>query len=182
LGGIVSDSDPRFTLADPAAYRALNFAKLRRDIGDAMAHGAIEIGMVGDFDEDAAIAAVARSLGALPMRQAEFRVDPAALQRHFTDRRGSMVVFHKGPADQAIVRMEWPTTDDRDVRLELTLDLLQDIVTIAVQDSLRETMGKTYSPGATSAQSDLWPGWGTFSIQAAVAKTDIAATRAAMRR
>lgn len=182
LGGIVSDLDPRFSLADPAAYRAVNFAQLHRDIGDRLAHGAIEIGMVGDLDEAAAIAAVARTLGALPARESEFRVDPAAQQRHFTAYRGPLVVWHKGSADQAIVRLEWPTTDDHDERLELTLELLQDVMTIAVQDSLREAMGKTYSPSATSSLSDFWPGWGTFSVQAAVAPVDIAATRTAIRQ
>jgi zinc protease len=182
LGEVLSDGDPRFTLADPAAYRRVNFSQLRRDIGGLLAHGAIEIGMVGDLDEEAAIVAVARTLGALPARQADFGVDPAALQRHFTDRRGPMVVWHKGSADQAIVRFEWPTTDDRDERRTLTLDLLQDVVTIAVEDTLREAMGKTYSPGAMSAQSDLWPGWGTFAVQAAVAPADITTTRAAIRQ
>jgi zinc protease len=182
LGAIVSDGDPRFSLAEAPAYRALDFAGLRRAIGDRLAHGAIEIGMVGDLDEDAAIAAVARTFGALPAREADFTRDPAALQRHFTDRRGPMVVWHKGARDQAIVRREWPTDDDHDLRQSLTLDLLQDIVTIAVEDSLREAMGKTYSPGANSAQSDVWPGWGTFAVQAAVAPGDIAATRAAMGR
>ncbi len=181
IGGVLSDNDPRFTLAAPEAYRALNFARLRADVGERLAHGAIEIGMVGDIDESAAIAAVAQTLGALPPREAEFRIDPAALDRHFTDHRGAVVVRHDGPADQAIVRMEWPTTDDRDERLELTLDLLQDMVTIAVEDTLREAMGKTYSPRASSAQSDFWPGWGTFQVQAAVATADLAATRAAMR-
>jgi zinc protease len=182
LGGVLSDGDPRFTLGDAAAYRALNFTQLRRDIGALLVHGAIEIGMVGDLDEDTAIAAVARTLGTLPVRDGDFRVDAATLQRHFTDRRGPMVVWHKGPADQAIVRFEWPTTDDRDERLTLTLDLLEDVVTIAVQDTLRQAMGKTYSPGAMSAQSDLWPGWGTFAVQAAVAPGDIATTRAAIRQ
>lgn len=180
LGAIVSDDDPRFSLAQPEAYRARDFAKLRRDIGDRLAHGAIEIGMVGDLDEDAAIAAVARTFGALPAREADFTTDPAALERHFAQRRGPLAVWHKGAADQAIVRFEWPTTDDHDPRQTLTFDLLQDMVTIAVQDRLREAMGKTYSPGATSAQSDLWPGWGTFAVQAAVAPGDIAAARAAI--
>ena len=155
---------------------------MRADIADRLAHGAIEIGLVGDLDEATAIAAVARSFGALPRREAQFQPDPAALQRHFTDHRGPMVVWHKGSADQAMVRLEWPTTDDHDERLNLTLELLQDVVTIAIQDSLREAMGKTYSPGATSSQSDFWPGWGTFAVQAAVAPADISATRAAMRQ
>jgi zinc protease len=182
LGAVLTENDPRFSLADAAAYRAVSFARLRQDVGERLAHGAIEVGMVGDLDETAAIAAVARTLGALPMRDGDFRPDPATLQRRFTDRRGAMVVWHKGPKDQAIVRLEWPTTDNHDARGELTLDLLRDMVTIVVEDSLRETMGKTYSPRASSAQSDLWPGWGTFAVQAAVAPGDVAITRAAIRR
>ena len=182
LGAALTDSDPRFSIGTEDAYRALSFARLRRDIGERLAHGAIEIGMAGDLDENAAIAAVARTLGALPPRIGDFQPDPAALQRHFTERRGAMVVWHKGPGDQAIVRLEWPTTDDHDPREDLTLDLLREVVTIAVQDTLREAMGKTYSPRASSAQSDLWPGWGTFSVQAAVTPADVPATRAAIRR
>jgi zinc protease len=181
LGGIVSDDDPRFTLGSLAAYRALNFDRLRHAVGGRLAQGAIEIGMVGDLDETAAIAAVARSLGALPIRESAFRPDPAALHRHFTERRGVRVVHHKGPVDQAIVRLEWPTTDNRDERQTLTLDLLRDVVTIATQDTLREAMGKTYSPGAYSTQSELWPGWGTFSVQAAVASSEVEAARIAIR-
>jgi len=182
LGGIESDNDPRFTLAGIETYRALNFAKLRGVIGDRLLHGAIEIGMVGDLDEPAAIADVARTFGAMPVREADFHVDPAAVERKFTDRRGALVVPHKGPAAQAIVRFEWPTTDDHDERLELTLDLVQAMVTISVEDSLRETMGKTYSPRASSSQSDLWPGWGTFAVQASVTTSDVEAMRAAIRK
>jgi zinc protease len=43
-------------------------------------------------------------------------------------------------------------------------------------------MGKTYSPGATSMQSDLWKGWGTFAVQASVTAGDVDATRAAIRK
>ena len=182
LGGIETDGDPRFTLAGIETYRALNFAKLRGVIGDRLAHGAIEIGLVGDFDENAAIGMIARTFGAFPKREVDFHVDPAAVQRHFTDRRGPVIVTHKGPAAQAIVRIEWPTTDDRDERLELTFDLIQAMVTIAVEDTLRETMGKTYSPRASSSQSDLWPGWGTFAVQASVTTGDVDATRAAIRK
>ncbi|EGD57398.1 peptidase M16-like protein [Novosphingobium nitrogenifigens DSM 19370] len=182
LGGILSDGDPRFTLQDEAAYRALNFARLRSDIGDRLAHGAIEIGLVGDCDEEATIAAIGRTFGALPPREAEFRTDSLPHERRFTDRRGPVVVRHKGPAEQAIVRMVWPTTDDSDARLSLTLDLLQDIVTIAVQDTVREAMGKSYSPGASSSQSDVWRHWGTFAVQASVATGDVPATRAAFRK
>lgn len=181
LGGVLSDHDPRFTLQPPEAYKALDFARLRATIGDRLAHGAIEIAVVGDCDEAETIAHVARTLGALPPREADFRAMTDARQRSFTAHRGLTVLRHKGPMEQAIVRMVWPTADDHDARLSLTLDLLQDIVTIAVQDRVREAMGKAYSPGASASQSEVWSGWGTFSVQAAVATGDVATTRTAIR-
>jgi hypothetical protein len=42
-------------------------------MSDRLAHGAIEVGIVGDVNEDKAIASVARTLGALPAREPEFQ-------------------------------------------------------------------------------------------------------------
>jgi len=72
-GGILSDKDPRFTLQPIEAYRALTFKKLKADLSDRLARGAIEVDIVGDFEANAAIDAVAKTLGALPAREPEFR-------------------------------------------------------------------------------------------------------------
>ncbi|MEZ5742556.1 MAG: insulinase family protein [Sphingomonadaceae bacterium] len=48
ISGILSDGDPRFTLQDPAEYRALTMAGLRDAISERLANGAIEISVVGD--------------------------------------------------------------------------------------------------------------------------------------
>src|SRR5690606_21082264 len=61
LGGIVSDGDPRFTVQAREDYLALDFAHLREDISDRLAHGAMELALVGDFDPEQAIALVART-------------------------------------------------------------------------------------------------------------------------
>lgn len=180
LGAILSDNDPRFTLQKPEAYQALNFARLKSVIGDRLAHGAVEIALVGDVDEAQAIAMVARTFGALPPREPDFRPYPEARERSFTAARGVHVVRHKGTANQAIVRMVWPTTDDTDPMDVLRLELLQEIAGIAVLDTVREKLGKSYSPGANSAMSRLYRNYGTFALQASVDVADIPATRAAL--
>ena len=114
LGGILSNNDPRFTLQDVKAYRALTYAKLKRDVSDRFAHGAIEIGMVGDIDEDQAIALVAATFGALPPREVAFRDYADQPARTFTPERKPRVIRHAGPADQALLRLTWPTRDDAD--------------------------------------------------------------------
>ena len=92
LPGLISGGDPRFTLQPPEAYQRLTLAKLKQDITDRLARGAIELALVGDLDPEAAIALVARTFGALPAREAEFQPYETARQRSFTAARGLTAV------------------------------------------------------------------------------------------
>jgi len=181
IGGILSDNDPRFTLQPVEAYRKLTFAKLKADLADRLAHGAIEIGLAGDIDEDRAIALVAATFGALPAREDAFR-DAAAIQppRPFTANRAPRIVRHKGPADQAMLRFTWPTRDDGDPVETLALELLERVSHIELTEILREKLGKAYSPAAASSPSRTWRGFGTFGIAASVATGEVAAAREAI--
>lgn len=180
LGRILSDGDPRFSLADVEAFRRLNLDKLKAAIGDRLAKGAIEIGIVGDVEEDKAIALVARTLGALPAREPEFRDYPDQHKRSFTARRETVTLRHDGPADQALVRMTWPTTDGLDPVVALRQQLLQRVLRIALTDSLREKLGKAYSPGVSGEVSRTYPGYGTLFAEATVDPADVPAAREAM--
>lgn len=180
IGGILSDNDPRFTLQPKEAYTALTYAKLRHAITGRLARGALEIAIVGDFDEATTIAAVAQTLGALPMRESDFRAYATERQRAFTAKRGLAVIRHTGEANQAIVRYIWPTRDDRDPVEAMAFALLSEVAQIAVLDTVREQLGKAYSPGASSSLSHVWPGYGTFALAASVDLADVPAIRAAL--
>ncbi len=182
LPGLLSSGDPRFTIQPPEAYQALTMARLKADIGDRLAQGAIELTLVGDLDPDAAIAMAARTFGALPPREPDFRPYEEARQRSFTPQRGLTVIRHKGEANQAIVRYVWPTTDDSDPVTAIGLELLQEVAGIEVLDVVREALGKAYSPATSSSLSRVWRGWGMFSVNASVDVADVAATRTAIER
>jgi zinc protease len=175
-GAILSDNDPRFSLAPREAFFALDYDKLRAVIGDRLAKGAIEIALVGDLDEEAAIAAVASTLGALPEREAAFNLRTENRTRSFTAKRGQHVITHKGEPDQAQLQWYWPTTDDRDLGETLRLDLLSRIVRLELTDRLREKLGQAYSPSAGSVPSHYYPGYGAFIIGTSVAADKTAAT------
>jgi zinc protease len=181
-GGIISDDDPRFSFRKLADYQALNFTKLKATIADRLAKGAIEIGVVGDIDEAATIAAVAQTFGALSPREPDFRPYTEQRQRQFTAKRGLHVIRHAGDTSQATVKLVWPTRDDKDPVETLTLDLLQEVMKNAVLESVREALGKSYSPGAQSVASSIYPGYGTFAIQASVDVADVPAVRAALAK
>lgn len=180
LGGILSDNDPRFSLQKPGDYRTLTFARLKKDISERLARGAMEIGIVGDIPEDEAIALVARTLGALPPREAEFRPYPELRLRPFTRDHTRRVIHHGGPKDQSILRYTWLTRDGEDPVEALKLELLEKIVRIELTETLREKLGKAYSPQADSETSRTWRGYGTFALAASVDVNDLPATRAAI--
>lgn len=177
---ILSDNDPRFRLQPKADYQALDFTSLQATLGDRMAHGALELALVGDIDEDAAIALVARTLGALPPREEVFRTYADNRDRGFTADRSRRVLHHAGEANQALVRKVWPTIDDSDVAIVSSLNLLRSIVDLEVTDVLRERLGKTYTPMVSNAQSDVYPGYGTFGITATVEPAEVDPTSAAI--
>jgi zinc protease len=181
IGGVLSDNDPRFTVQAPSDYQQLSFAKLRKTIGNRLAHGAIELALVGDIDERAAIALVGRTLGALPKREEQFQPREGLRNRPFTADRSRRTVTHTGEADQALLQFTWLTTDDRDPAIVQQLELLERVVRIDLTEEIRERLGKSYSPGATSSPSHVWRGYGTFTVAASVDVADVEATRAAIR-
>lgn len=180
IGGILSDNDPRFTLQPVTAYRGLTFAKLKRDITERLQHGAIEIGLVGDLDEEAAIADVARTFGALPTREAEFRQYDTQRQRNFTATRGDRTITHTGPADQALIYEVWPTRDDRDPQEKQVLNMLQRVLRIQLTETLRQKLGRSYPPSASSDLSRVWRNYGTFTIAASINTDSVAMAKEAI--
>jgi zinc protease len=178
--GILTDGDPRFALLPEEDYLKANFAQLKAAISDRLAHGAIELALVGDFDPEAAIAMVGRTFGALPQREAEFQAYPDNRDRPFTADRSPRVIYHDGEAIQALIEMTWPTRDDSDPVESAQLELLQRVVQVELTDRLREELGKTYGPGTAAGQSRTYPGYGTFMVRAEIDVADVDATREAM--
>ncbi len=179
-GRILSDGDPRFSLQPKEAFFALDYAQLKSAIGDRLGKGAIEVALVGDLDETAAIAAVASTLGALPPRETEFNPRTDNRTRSFTTTRGEHRLTHTGEPDQALMQWVWPTTDDSDPAEDQRLELLGRIVRLELTDRLREKLGQAYSPSAGSSTSHYYPGYGTFTVNASVAADKTAATSEAV--
>ncbi|MEY4239399.1 MAG: hypothetical protein RL339_2000 [Pseudomonadota bacterium] len=181
LGGILSDQDPRFALGKVEDYRKLAFPQLKSAIAGRLGQGAIELALVGDFDEAQAIALVGKTLGALPPREPAFQPYAEQRERSFTRDRSPRLLRHKGAKDQALLTLHWPTRDGEDLKEAIALELLQQVVQVELTDTLREALGKTYSPGVGASTPRTWRGWGTFTLRASVDIKEVAATRAAIR-
>lgn len=182
VGAILANDDPRLVNPPLEKMLALDWSGVRAASADAMANGAIEVAIVGDVDEAAAIDVVARSFGALPPRRAAFADWAEARQRSFAADRTTRTLLHKGPAEQAEIRLYWQARDDSDLEEMLRIDLMARVMDIALTDELRERLGKTYSPGAGSDLSNHFPGYGHIFARANVDYADLAETEAAMRK
>ncbi|NQX94113.1 MAG: insulinase family protein, partial [Erythrobacter sp.] len=179
-GAALSDDDPRFSLRTLEEFNALDFDKLKAVIGDRLERGAIEIAIVGDVEEDAAIAAVASTFGALTEREDTFRLRTKARARSFTQDRSTRLVEHDGEADQAILRMIWPARDDSDYDEVVKLQMLGRILRLELTDRIREELGQAYSPSAGVSLSRFYPDYGTITINISLEDTQIDAARAAI--
>ncbi len=172
---VLSPYDPRYATPALADMLALDFDDFREAAGDSLSQGAIEIGIVGDIDAQAAIDAVAATFGTLPARRPSFEPHANGRQRAFTADRETVVLPHAGEADQAALRLYWPTTDDADLTTDLGLTLLAQIAQLQVLDELRERTGATYSPIAASVTSSDQPEFG-YLVAGANLKPDAVAT------
>ena len=177
---IMNGDDPRFVLPPIDALLAADFERLRAAIGTQLQSGAIEVGLVGDVDEAAAIDTIARTVGALPQRSSKEVDFGSAKTTSFTGSYGIHTLYHRGEANQLSWRRVWSTTDDSDFRLEQTMSLLADIARIRLIDELREGLGATYGAGAGSDMSDVYPERGMFTISTSGDPKDLEKIEAAV--
>jgi len=168
---LLASGDVRFGLPAKNILLARNLDELKAWLAPELAKGPIEIAIVGDFDPEATIAAVAQTFGALPKRTdkpdyADARkvaLPAAPLVKEYA----VQTEIPKG-----LVRLYWPATDSRDVKLARRLRLLSEVFSDRLRVKIREEMGGTYSPNSASDLSETYPGYGWLVADATVAPAD----------
>jgi zinc protease len=165
----ITGGDWRFGIPDAAVLSKRSFDEARAVLTPVLANAPIEIGIVGDVDEAAAIAAVAKTFGALPPRASASPAYSDARKAAFRADRSPIRLTHSGPADQALVAAYWPTDDDSDYRREAGLGLLAQVLDLMLTESIREQLGASYGVAVSSNMSDVFTDFGTFSVNTVVA-------------
>ncbi len=178
MAKIMTDNDPRFALAPLEDIQAADFDKLKSALGDALIQNRMEIAIVGNLDETATIAAVARTFGAMPTRTGTADITPQ--HASWSTASGNLDIPHMGEANQLGWRRVWTTTGDTDQKLTQSMDLLARVVTLRLTDELREKLGATYGVQAGSDMSDVYRDRGVFSISTSGDPKDLAAIESAV--
>jgi zinc protease len=156
---LLASGDPRFGLPPQDEMLRRNLDELKAWVLPELKDGAIELALVGDFDVDTAVNAVARTLGALPPRKA--KPDLAAARAVKFPAEPFQRTFEV-PTEipKGVVALYWPTTDSRDIRRGRRLNLLGEVFQDRLRLKVREELGDAYSPGVGSSASDIFPGYG----------------------
>lgn len=177
---ILTGQDPRMVTPSLEKMMSLDWKQLEPVIADNLAKGAIEIGIVGDVSEEEAIKAVAESFGALPQRAPAFNPRTEARDVKFTQNFAETTLIHKGPADQAEIRVHWPARDDSDLAESQQLALLGRVLSLQLLEEIREKLRESYSPSAGVNLSSVYPNFGRISVSSNVDVKQIEPTKKAI--
>lgn len=169
LPGILASNDWRFGVPPVQELTKRNLNEARALLSPITASAPIEIGIVGDIDEEAAIRAVAESFGALPDRAASVAEPAGARTATFRADPSPILLTHGGGADQALVAAAWPTDDDRDYRRQIGIEMLGEVMNLILTDRVREELGMSYGVSVRSSMSDIYKGFGYLIIHSVVA-------------
>jgi zinc protease len=156
---LLASGDSRFGMPDEKVLLSRSLDEVRAWLTPQLTRGAIEIGMVGDLDIEATIAAVGKTLGALPAREPKPAL-PELRQVHFPQTPFDQTYRIASEIPKGLVVIYWPTTDESDVHRTRRLNILSTILEDRLRVRIREELGGTYSPNAGSFTSDAFPGYG----------------------
>ncbi len=144
--------------------------------------GPIRVTVVGDFDREAMIAAVAASFGALPPR-ADDPPTPAELAVRVPGPAAAPVVLrHRGDADQAVVQRIWRLPGLFESPHADAFAFAATLVRTRLTEEFREQEGGSYSPFTGRTQPYELPGYGGFAVGAQLKVSRIADFDAAVDR
>jgi len=167
LGRILRSGDTRWGIPAEADLLDVDFDLIKKWVKENFIDGAIELTVVGDFEEDTLIKAVAESFGALPERPAEPYVPDASLTsiKFPSGAKQPIKLSHAGDAETARLYVYWPAPDGTDVLLSRRSSMLANLFELRLTEVLREEEGATYSPSVSNSSSRLYKGYGFIGAQ-----------------
>lgn len=164
--------DARFTWGSPLDYMKMSVLDVRRWMEPSLARGYVEVTIVGDVIEEAAVAAMKRTLGALRSRAAKKTTEAPPKPVVMTADAGFTRIEFVGEQNVGLVVGSWPVTEPLHVRDHASLELLAKILELRVRAELRENLGLAYSPSAEFVPYDGFPTFALLRAQIDCAPND----------
>ncbi|HTQ40432.1 MAG TPA: insulinase family protein [Pirellulales bacterium] len=157
---LLHGGDPRFGLDSREKLQQLTLDDLKAWLSRPLEKGYLEVSLVGDIDPDTALSAVAKTLGALPARDA---VKPDFAKQRIVKYPSTLKTKEIQFASEATRAMSvvcWPTAGFRDLPLSHRIDVLAAILKDRLWNKVRKELGATYTPAVTNSGSEVFPDFG----------------------
>ena len=167
ISRILRSGDKRWGIPEEKDLLDVDFDLIKNWMNENVQNGAIELTVVGDFEQDILIEAVAETFGALSERPAEpYRPDAALTALKFPAGSVNPVnLTHAGDKETARLYVYWPAPDASDSKLSRETQMLANLFELRLTEVLREDEGATYSPGVSRSGSRLYPDYGYIGAQ-----------------
>lgn len=154
LGGLLRGGDARWTTPTRADIEGLTPEAFRALWEPLLKSGPIEVMIFGDISADEAVAATAKSFGALKKRVARRVPLAQASPASVAPTPVALVRTHKGVKEQAAAVLAWPLGGGiANIYEARKLEILAQIFNDRIFTQLREEEGASYSPSVDSS----WP-------------------------
>lgn len=150
--------DPRYAVPTPAQVNAATPAGFKAAWAPILAQGPIEVQVFGDFKREDALTALNRTFGALPVRAPLPLGQPPYSGAAPAASTTPVVLTHNGDPSQAAALISWPTgggvgAAGEGIHTSRRLEVLSQVFSNRLLDSLREKLGAAYAPQVFSN----WP-------------------------
>ncbi|ESQ80807.1 pitrilysin family protein [Asticcacaulis sp. YBE204] len=161
--------DHRYDLPAADEVRDLKPADVIGVVRRTVTNVPIEVTIVGDLSETAALSWMERTFATLPKVPAAPVLAARGERLTLPVTAHSYRLFHEGRADQAVAYAVFPTTDAlSDVRETRRIELLSAILSDRLNEEVRERQGASYGASAGSYGSMMFRGYGYISAQAEI--------------
>lgn len=165
--------DMRWKIPPPSQVRTLNPAKFRAYWAPLLASGPIEVLVFGDFDRDKIVAALGESFGAIKPRKAALVPPNAGTMRFPAKLATPLRLTHKGPSDQVVAVIAWPTGGGLSAISEgRELEILAALFRDRLFEKFRAEQAASYSPDMASNWPDEFASGGFLMAYSQVQPKD----------
>jgi zinc protease len=167
IGGVLRPNDQRFRPIEKSEMRSVTLNQFRDFFEPLMARGPVHAIIVGDVGLEEAVAAMRRTVAALPRRPQPLLPAAWTAMRPPAPAPDPRTFTHQGDPNQAAALIGWSTLGGVEhIRERRALALAANMFETRLFDRLREQEGASYAPDAAHLAADAFPHWGVFYASA----------------
>jgi zinc protease len=161
FGAFAHGGDPRWRPLEKAEIQQMKAADVEAFFTPLLAEGPVEAVIVGDVDLETAVAAMLKTVAALPKGKTA-KPPVASLAVKPPSPAAAPVTFdHKGDRNQAFAAVGWSTLGGFErFREQRALSLGANLASVRLMERLRDEAGASYSPSVSSTGATEYPDWG----------------------